>query len=71
MMHNAWRSIEEEPYCLSRSSIKFQGHMGQKNDDWNPILSKITRPITAIKSPRFALLKEIQTHVGYDTIITL
>ena len=27
MMHKAWSSIEEVPYCFSRSSIKFQGHI--------------------------------------------
>ena len=37
MMHKGWRSIEEEPYCFSRSSIKFQGHTGCKIDDFNPI----------------------------------
>ena len=31
MMHKAWGSIEEVPYYFSRSSIKFQGHTGQKN----------------------------------------
>ena len=31
MMHKAWRGIEEAPYNFSRSSIKFQDHMGQKN----------------------------------------
>ena len=30
MMHKAWSSIEEVPYCFPRSSIKFQGRMGQK-----------------------------------------
>ena len=30
-MHKAWRSIEEVPYCFSRSSIKFHGHTGGKN----------------------------------------
>ena len=30
MMHKAWRSVEEVPYCFLRSSIKFQGHTGQK-----------------------------------------
>ena len=30
MMHKAWRSIEEVPYCFSRSSIKFQGQTDQK-----------------------------------------
>ena len=56
IMHNAWCSKEEEPYCFSRSSVKFQGYMGKKIDDLNPILSKITRPVAAIKSFRFALL---------------
>ena len=36
-MHKAWRSIEEVPYCFSRSSIKFHGHTGGKIDDLNPI----------------------------------
>ena len=31
MMHKAWSSIEEVPYCFSRSSVKFQGHTEQKN----------------------------------------
>ena len=30
MMHIAWSSIEEVPYCFSRSSIKFEGHTGHK-----------------------------------------
>ena len=37
MMHKAWRSIEEVPYCFSRSSIKFHGHTGGKIYDLNPI----------------------------------
>ena len=37
MMHKAWSSIEEVPYCFWRSSVKFQGHTGWKIDDWNPI----------------------------------
>ena len=28
MMHKAWRSIKEMPYCFSRSSIKFQDYTG-------------------------------------------
>ena len=31
MMHKAWSSIEEVPYCFSRLSLKFQGHTGHKN----------------------------------------
>ena len=111
MMHKAWSSIEEVPYCFSRSSIKFQVHTGQKlpiltridcfrtgtpvwihwwlgNDAQSLMwqrggallflsrssikifrshglknrrlesnLSKITRPVAAIKSLRFALFK--------------
>ena len=30
MMHKAWSSMEEVPYCFSRSSIKFQGHTALK-----------------------------------------
>ena len=30
MMHKAWSSIEEVPYCFSRSSVKFQGHKALK-----------------------------------------
>ena len=30
MMHKAWSGLEEEPYCFSRSSIKFHVHTGQK-----------------------------------------
>ena len=36
MMHKAWSSIEELPYCFSRSSIKFQGHAGQKISNFDP-----------------------------------
>ena len=36
MMHKAWSSIEEVPYCFSRSSIKFQGHTGQNITDFDP-----------------------------------
>ena len=41
MMHKAWCSAEEVPYCFF--------------DDLNPISSKITRLVAAIKSLRFAL----------------
>ena len=39
MMHKAWCSIEDVPYCILRSSIKFQGHTGQKIDDFDPNLA--------------------------------
>ena len=54
-MHKAWCSTEEVSYCFSRSSIKFEGHMDRKIDDLNPILSKISKLVAAIKSLRFAL----------------
>ena len=40
MMHIAWSSIEEVPYCFWRSSIKFQGHTAKKKSS---ILTKIGR----------------------------
>ena len=36
MMHKAWSSIEELPYCFSRSSVKFEGHMAKKIVDFYP-----------------------------------
>ena len=36
MMHKAWCSIEEVPYCFPRSSIKFGGHKGQKIANFGP-----------------------------------
>ena len=36
MMHKAWSSREEVPYCFSRSSIKFQGHTALKSVTFNP-----------------------------------
>ena len=53
MMHKAWRSIEEVPYCFSRLSIKSHGHTVEKLTIW--IQFEITRPVAAINSLRFAL----------------
>ena len=36
MMHKAWSSIEEVPYCFSRSSVKFQGHTALKIVEFDP-----------------------------------
>ena len=41
MMHKAWCSIEEVPYCFARPSIKFQGHKGQKIDDLDQIWARL------------------------------
>ena len=37
MMHKVWSSIEEAPYCFSRSSVKFQGHTALKIVEFDPI----------------------------------
>ena len=39
MMHEAWSSIKKLSCCFSRSSVKFQGHCGQKNRQFWPELS--------------------------------
>ena len=36
MMHKAWSSIEEVPYCFSRSSVKFQGYTALRIVDFDP-----------------------------------
>ena len=36
IMHTAGSSIEEVPYCFSRSSVKFQGHMALKIVEFDP-----------------------------------
>ena len=35
MVYIAWGSREEVFYCFSRSSVKFQGHTGQKIADFH------------------------------------
>ena len=36
MMHRAWSSIVEVPYCFSRSYLKFQGHSALKIVEFDP-----------------------------------
>ena len=36
MMHRAWSSIVEVPYCFSSSCIKFQGHTALKIIEFDP-----------------------------------
>ena len=36
MMHKAWSSIKEVPYCFSRSFVKLQGHTAKKIIDFDP-----------------------------------
>ena len=57
MLHKAWNSKGEMPYCFPRSSIKFQGHTGQNITDFDPNWAFLDyRPVAAFKSLRFALL---------------
>ena len=56
MLHKAWNSKGEVPYCFPRSSIKFQGHKGQNITDFDPNWAfPDNRPVAAFKSLRFAL----------------
>ena len=36
LMHKAWSSIEEVPYCFWRSYVKFQGHAALKIVEFDP-----------------------------------
>ena len=57
MLHKAWNSKGEMPYCFLRSSIKFQGHTVKNITDFDPNWAfPDYRPVAAFKSPRFALL---------------
>ena len=60
MLHKAWNSKGETPYCFPRSSIKFQGHTVQNITDFDPNWAfPDCRPVAAFKSLRFALLSLI------------
>ena len=37
MMHKAWSSIKEVPYCFSRSYVKLQGHTAKKSSNLTQI----------------------------------
>ena len=55
MLHKAWNSKGEMPYCFPRSSIKFQGHTVQNITDFDPNWAfPDYRPVAAFKSLRFA-----------------
>ena len=56
MLHKAWNSKGEMPYCFPRSSNKFLGHTGQNITDFDPNWAfPDYRPVAAFKSLRFAL----------------
>ena len=57
MLHKAWNSKGEMPFCVPRSSIIFQGHTVQNITDFDPNWALPDyRPVAAFKSLRFALL---------------
>ena len=70
MLHKAWNSKGEMPYCFPRSSIKFQGHTVQNITDFDPNWAfPDCRPVAAFKSLRFALLMVCRTII--DVILHL
>ena len=52
MLLKSWSSIEEVPYCFSRSSIKFQGYTGPKIADLDPNWAFLDCNLT-LNSPMF------------------
>ena len=60
MLHKAWNSKEEMPYCFLRSFIKFQGDTEQNITDFDPNWAfPDYRPVAAFKSLRFALFMHL------------
>ena len=59
MMHKAWRSTEEMPYCFRGHPYNFKVTQAEKLTIW--IQFEITRPVAAIKFLRFALFIQILT----------
>ena len=63
MLHKAWNSKGEMPYCFPKSSIKFQGHTVQNITDFDPNWAfPDCRPVAAFKSLRFALFTQFMTN---------
>ena len=68
MLHKAWNSKGEMPFCFPRSSIKFQGHTVQNITDFDPNwVFPDCRPVAAFKSLRFALFMQTNKFVLIDT----
>ena len=78
MLHKAWNSKGEMPYCFHRLSIKFQGHTGQNTTDFDPNWAfPDYRPVAAFKSLRFpcfclSVSNITENHInGFDKIFRL
>ena len=69
MLHKAWNSKGEMPYCFPRSSIKFQGHTVQNITDFDPNWAfPDYRPVAAFKSLRFALSRSYVKFQGHTAL---
>ena len=68
MLHKAWNSKGEMPYCFPMSSIRFQGHMVQNITDFDPNWAfPDYKPVAAFKSLRYALFVYMHTeHRAYS-----
>ena len=51
MMHKAWSSIEEVPYCFSRSSVKLHIHTTKEIVDFDPYIERF-RTVTPVRIDR-------------------
>ena len=51
MMHKAWSSIEEVPYCFPRSSVKFHIHTTKEIVDFDPYIGRF-RTVTPVRIDR-------------------
>ena len=71
MLHKAWNSKEEMPYCFPRTFIKFEGHTGQNITDFDPNWAfPDYRPVAAFKSLRFALFTQRVYLLQTDKLLT-
>ena len=71
MLHRAWYSKGEMSFCFPRSSIKFQGHMGQNIGDFDPNWAfPDYGPVAAFKSLRFALYIALSVMTSSGITIT-
>ena len=62
MLHKAWNSKEEMPYCFPRSSIKFQGHTGQNITDFDPNWAFRTTGRSQLSNPSDLPCSQLITH---------
>ena len=57
MMHNAWSCLEEVSYYFSMSSVKYQGHTGQKSRQFWPESSVYCFSRSSVKFQDHAVIK--------------